>query len=265
MTTPGRGADNPTRRVHHRLPGGGGRPGPGVGGHSGQASGSSGGQQSRGGLGDPPSRPREHPASHVCMVHGQDGGRERIGRGRVAAAGSALRAAGRPGLLAEMGPPPPAPLSWRRGGLSFTPPRGHRGLGQSQGTAGPTRRRPPAGTARGHAQTRGHRPALASGRAARLSLPWAMSGVPHAARQARHPGSPGAPPQPLPRGPALIRLPRAPPRTPLGGVPWAHTEGSLSSPHTNHKRGPLEMNSRDRTVPLTACSGFTAQSLLSCT
>lgn len=39
------------------------------------------------GAGDPPSRPREHPASHVSTVHGQDGG----GRAQEGA-GSRLRA-----------------------------------------------------------------------------------------------------------------------------------------------------------------------------
>ena len=115
-------------------------------------------------------------ASCVPHVHSsrKDEGQEGTGRGRISAAGSALHAAGHPGLLAEMGPPPLAPLTWHRGDPCFTPPRGHRGLGQSQGMAGPMRQWLPAGTARGQAQTLGHRPALAGGRVARLSLPWAV-------------------------------------------------------------------------------------------
>lgn len=260
MTTPDRGADNPRRRVHHRLPGGGGRGclGPGVGGHSGQLRGSSGGQQSSPGLGDPPSRPQEHPASHIPHSLRKDGGREDTGRGRISAAGSALCEAGHPGLLAETGPPPLAPLTWRRGDPRFTPPRGHRGLGQSQGMAGPTRQWLPAGTARGQAQTLGHRPALAGGRAARLSLPWAVW-RPHVHRGRRKPPTPRGP---LPKPPPQVP-PRIPPPGPLPKLRWEGTpvctQEALSSPHTNCNRGLLEMNARALTVPLTARSGFTAQ------
>ena len=53
---------------------------------------------------------------------------------------------------------------------------------------------------------------------------------------------------------------------PLGPLPKARWEGTpvctqeaLSSPHTNRKRGSLEMNAHALTVPLTARSGFVAQ------
>lgn len=204
VMTPDRGADSPRRRVHHKLPGGGGREPRarcgqtqraaqrelrwtaeqrGAGGPSVQASG----------------------ASRVPRVHTsrKDGGWEGTGRGRISAAGSALRAAGRPGLLAETGPSPLGSLTWRRRDPRFTPPRGDRGLGQSQGTAGPKRRRPPAGTARGQAQTPGHRPALAGGgRAAQLSLPWAVW-CPHVHQDRRD----TCPPHPTPTALAPLGAP----------------------------------------------------------
>ena len=111
VTTPDRGADNPRRRVHHRLPGGGGRGclGPGVGGHSGQLRGSSGGQQSSAGLGDPPSRPREHPASHMCTVHGRT-------RGRRAQEGAGSRLQAPPCMRLAIR------VSWLRWGHRRSPP-----------------------------------------------------------------------------------------------------------------------------------------------
>lgn len=198
MSTPGRGADNPRRRVHHRLPGGRGVSGQVWADTAGRSAGAQGDSRAAGGWG--PSV-QASGASRVPREHGSrtGRGREGTGRGGIAAAGSALRALAVRVSWLRWGHHRLPPVLAPRGPQLYTSQR-TQGPEAEPGDAGPTRRQPPAGTARGHAQTLGHRPALISGRAAWLSLPWAVSGVPPAPRQVRPtpPAPPRAPP-PEPR------------------------------------------------------------------